>query len=231
MAHVTPTSIAEAMVSSQCCAEKTIKQGSVDMNCPLSRSFSRMFTKKSEFMKKKLERTRFFDCLLATISDESARDEWWTCMVTSQLPMLDEHALELASIAKYKAVELSQSSDNLAETFHLSNPHQLLSEVPLSDALKDCVSGAKSAKVIAMLALHIHTNVTNGIYKVVMNGMQGSSELDAAIPMMSPEELLVANENTTFAEFLELIEKVRACSSSFSQSDQCFCRRTNLHQR
>jgi hypothetical protein len=38
--------------------------------------------------------------------------------------------------------------------------------------------------------------------------VQGSSELEAAIPMMSPEELLVANEDTTFAEFLDFIEKV-----------------------
>jgi hypothetical protein len=210
MAHVTATSIAEAIVSSHCCAEKTIKQGHVDIKCPLSRSFSRLFTKKSEFMKKKLDRTRFFESLVATISDESARDEWWTCMVTSQLPMLDEHAQELASIAKYKAVELSQASDNIAETFDLSNPHQLLSEVPLSDALRDCVSGAKSAKVIAMLASHIHSNVTNGIYKVVMNGMPGSPDLETAIPMMIPSELLVANENTTFSEFIQYIEKVRS---------------------
>lgn len=232
MAHVTPANIAEAIVSSHYCAEKTIKQGSLDVKCPLSRSFSRMFTKKSEFMKKKLERTRFFECLVSTISDESARDEWWTCMVTSQLPMLDEHALELASIAKYKAVELSQASDNIAETFDLSNPHQLLSEVPLSDALKDCVSGAKSAKVIAMLASHVHTNVTSGIYKVVMNGMQGSSELEAAIPMMSPEELLVANEDTTFAEFLDFIEKVCTLATELSFFQVTFLfRRTNLHPR
>ena len=129
-------------------------------------------------------------------------------MVTSQLPMLDEHALELVSIAKYKAVELSQASDNIAETFDLSNPLQLLSEVPLSEALMACVSGAKSAKVIAKLASHVHANVTNGIYKVVMNGMPGSSELEAAIPMMLPEELLVASESTTFAEFIECVEKV-----------------------
>jgi hypothetical protein len=208
MAHVTAVSIAEAMVSSQCCAEKTVKQGSTDTKCPLPRSFSRMFTKKSEFMKKKVDRTRFFETLVSTISEESARDEWWTCMVTSQLPMLDEHALELVSIAKYKAVELSQMSDNLAETFDRSNPLQLLSEVPLSDALMACVSGAKSAKVVAKLAAHIHANVTNGTYKVVMNGMPGSSELEAAISVMLPEDLLVASESTTFAEFIECVEKV-----------------------
>jgi hypothetical protein len=41
-----------------------------------------------------------------------------------------------------------------------------------------------------------------------MNGMPGSSEFEAAIPMMLPEQLLVANEDTTFADFMECIEKV-----------------------
>jgi hypothetical protein len=216
MAHVTAASIAEAMVSSHFCAEKCMKQGSIDTMCPLPRSFSRMFTKKSEFMKKKLDRTRFFESLVATISEESARDEWWTCMVTSQLPMLDEHALELASIAKYKAVELSQASDNISETFDLSNSSRLLSEVPMSEALKDCISGAKSAKVIAKLASHVHSNVTSGVYKVVMNGMPGSSDFEAAIPMMLPEQLLVANEDTTFADFMECIEKVSDPVNAFT---------------
>lgn len=215
MAHVTAASIAEAMVSSHFCAEKNLKQ---EMKCPLPRSFSRMFTKKAEFMKKKLDRTRFFETLVATIHEESARDEWWTCMVTSQLPMLDEHALELASIAKHKAVELSQASDSISETFDLSNSSRLLSEVPISEALKDCIAGAKSAKVIAMLASHVYSNVTNGVYKVVMNGMPGSSELEAAIPMMLPEQLLVANESTTFAEFMECIEKANQLAPALDQS-------------
>jgi hypothetical protein len=146
--------------------------------------------------------------------------------------MLDEHAQELASIAKYKAVELSQASDNIAETFDLSNPQQLLSEVPLSDALRDCVSGAKSAKVIAMLASHIHSNVTNGVYKVVMNGMPGSPDLETAIPMMIPSELLVANENTTFSEFIEYIEKVSSWTKLALVVFNQYCYRPiNLHLR
>jgi hypothetical protein len=233
IAHVTATNIADAIVSSQCCAEKTVRHASTDAKCPLPRSFSRMFTKKAEFMKKKLDRTRFFESLIATISDESSRDEWWTCMVASQLPLLDEHALELASIAKFKAVELSQASDTVAETFDISNPHQLLSDVPLSQALKDCVSGAKSAKVIAMLASHVHTNVTNGVYKVVMNGMPGSSDSEAAIPMLLPVELLAANERTTFSEFLDCIEKVSSLIVNVAtlSTDRFVFRPINLHRR
>jgi hypothetical protein len=147
--------------------------------------------------------------------------------------LLDEHALELASIAKFKAVELSQASDTVAETFDISNPHQLLSDVPLSQALKDCVSGAKSAKVIAMLASHVHTNVTNGVYKVVMNGMPGSSDSEAAIPMLLPVELLAANERTTFSEFLDCIEKVSSLIVNVAtlSTDRFVFRPINLHRR